>query len=167
MKQKLEINSDEILKTISIAYKKAPYFDKTYSLLSDIMKNKEKNLASFIKYSLKKISKYLEIDTKFICTSDIVKNNNLTSQSKIINIAQILKAEKYINLSGGVSIYNKEDFKIKSIELLFIETELIKYKQFNSAFIEQLSIVDIMMFNSVYDIKSMLYKFKLTQKASQ
>ena len=155
-------NSDEILKKIEISYKNAPYFDKTYSLLSEIMNNKEKNLAKFLEYSIKKISKYLEIKTKFICTSDIGKNQNLTSQNMIINIAQILKAEKYINLPGGVKIYNKEDFKVNSIELLFIKSELIKYQQFSTTFLEQLSIVDVMMFNNVQDIKNMLCKIKLT-----
>ncbi|MGM0520105.1 MAG: WbqC family protein [Campylobacterota bacterium] len=66
-------NSKKLLKT---SYKKAPYFEIVFPIIEDILNQEENNLAKFIGYSLQKISAYLEIDTKFIYSSDIEKDNS-------------------------------------------------------------------------------------------
>jgi hypothetical protein len=160
---KIEIgnNSDKILKTISMAYKKAPYFNVVYPILEEILNNQEKNLARFLGYSLENISKYLEIDTKFIYSSNIEKNNDLKAQDKIIEINRKLNSSKYINALGGQELYDKERFKEENIVLKFLDTEPIEYKQFKNEFIPYLSIIDIMMFNGIDKVKEILNKNKL------
>lgn len=154
-------NSNKILKTIENNYKKSPYFKNIFSLLEDIFRYPEKNLAKFIGYSLKRISNYLDINTKFIYSSEIEKNNNLKNKEKIIDICKKLNAKKYINLIGGRELYKKEEFISKNIELYFIDTKITKYHQFKNEFRPFLSIVDIMMFNDKDEITKMLKNFKL------
>lgn len=141
-------NASKILKTIELAYKKAPYFVSVYPVIEDIINQKERNLAKFIGYSLIRISKYLAITTEFIYSSDIEKDNSLKSQEKILNICARLKATKYLNAIGGQELYDKEKFQEQNINLKFLKTELIEYKQFKNEFIPYLSIIDIIMFNS-------------------
>ena len=95
-------NSNKILRTLELNYKKKPYYNLALPVLREIFCQKEKNLAKFIGYSIKKIFKYLEIDKKFIYSSQIDKNNNLKGQFKIIDICQKLNAKQYIIL---VSLY--------------------------------------------------------------
>lgn len=154
-------NKNKLLTTIKQNYSKAPYFNTVIVIIEDILTNNEKNLAKFIGYSLKKISDYLEIRTTFIYSSDIKKDNTLKAQNKIIDICKKLNAEKYINSIGGQGLYSKEVFKANNIELNFLKTEIIEYKQFINSFIPYLSIVDILMFNKKEDIKIMLDSYEL------
>ena len=154
-------NSRKILKTIEMSYKKSPYFYIVFPIIKDILDNKEKNLAKFIGHSLEKISNYLEMDTKFIYSSDIRKNNSLKAQDKILEIASLLKSTDYINAIDGQKFYDKERFSQENIQLNFLDTEITEYKQFENEFESHLSIVDILMFNSIEDINNILSKFKL------
>lgn len=155
-------NSDKILKTIENNYKKSPYFKNIFPLLEDILRHDERNLAKFIGYSLKKISNYLEIGTSFVYSSDIKKDNNFKNQDKIIDICKKLKAKEYINPIGGIKLYSKEKFIAKNIKLSFINTKEIEYQQFNDEHISLLSIIDVMMFNNIVKLKSLIKKYKLT-----
>ena len=94
-------NSKKLLKTIEMAYKKAPYFNEIFPILENILNQDEKNLAKFIGYSLQKISTYLNTDTKFIYSSDIEKDNNLKAEDKILDICKTLSVSHYINAIGG------------------------------------------------------------------
>ena len=158
---KIGRNTGKLLKTIKQNYTKAPYFKTAYPVLEDIFNQDEQNLAKFIGYSLKHISNYLQIETKLIYSSDIEKDNSLKAQDKVINICKILKATNYINAIGGQELYSKERFKSEDIQLNFIKTKLLEYKQFDNEFISYLSIIDIMMFNDINDIKMMLNSYEL------
>lgn len=154
-------NSNKILKTIELNYKRSPYFKNIFPLIEDIFNQKEKNLAKFINYSLKKIIDYLEIEVNFIYSSDIKKNNNLKNQDKIINICEKLNAKEYVNLIGGLDLYDRRIFISKDIKLNFIETQKIKYKQFNNKFVSSLSLIDIMMHNNKDIVSNMLENYRL------
>ena len=154
-------NSKKLLKTIEMAYKKAPYFLDIFPIIEAILNNKEKNLAKFIGYSLEEISNYLKINIKFIYSSDIGKENSLKAQDKIIDICKKLEARVYINSIGGQELYNKEKFKEENIKLNFLKIQFIEYKQFKNDFISHLSVIDILMFNSVIEIKQMLFRYEL------
>ena len=154
-------NSQKLLKTIEMSYKKAPYFDNVFSIIEDILNQEESNLAKFIGYSLQKISNYLEIDTKFIYSSSIEKDNSLKAQNKILDICKKLDATDYINAIGGRELYDKDKFEKQNIKLNFLEPEIQKYMQLESEFISYLSIIDIIMFNNKDNISKMLMQYKL------
>ena len=154
-------NRDKLLKTLNQNYIKAPYFNIVFPILENILTSKEKNLAKFIGYSLEKISHFLEIDTVFIYSSEIQKNNDLKGQDKIIDINKILNSSKYINAIGGQNLYETKVFKKENLELNFLDTEIIEYKQFKNEFVPLLSIIDVIMFNSKDEIKGMLERFEL------
>jgi hypothetical protein len=67
----------------------------------------------------------------------------------------------YINPIGGLNLYNKNKFKQKGIKIFFLNSKEICYQQFNNKFIPNLSIIDIMMFNSKKNIKKMLNQYDL------
>lgn len=94
-------------------------------------------------------------------SNNIKKDINLKAQDKIIDICKNLNARKYINTIGGQELYNKEIFKENGIELNFLKTELVEYKQFKNDFIPYLSIIDILMFNKKSDIRIILDRYEL------
>lgn len=154
-------NSAQILKSIYHAYRKAPYFKEVYPILEEILLHDEKNLAKYVGYSIERIAQYLDIDTKIIYLSDLQKETSLKGQERVIDICKRLNADRYINSIGGQGLYDKKNFIKEGIKLNFIKTEDIKYRQFNHEFVPNLSIIDIIMFNSKEKIKEMLNRYAL------
>lgn len=154
-------NGDKLLKTITHAYGKAPYFKQVFPIIENILMQEEKNLAKYLAHSLIKISSYLELPTKIIISSAIEKNNDLKGQDKVIEICKKLNAKEYINAIGGTELYSKEEFKKHDMDLKFIETSPVVYKQFNNEFVPWLSIIDLLMHNSLNEMKEHLNKYQL------
>ena len=156
------LNSKEkILKTVSQSYRKAPFYEQTMPLIQKIFSKQENNLASFLIFSLLEILKSLNIDTPIVKSSEIAKTNLLKGQDKIIYICKLLDATVYINAIGGQGLYNREAFQKNNIKLQFIKSRDINYEQFNSFFIPWLSIIDVLMFNSLETIQEMLREYDL------
>lgn len=151
----------DLLKTIEYSYKKAPYFENVFPIIKEILFQEKNDLSKFLVFSLKLVCNYLNIKTKIILSSSIEKNNDLKGQDKIIEICKKLNATTYINAIGGQELYNKNDFSKNNIALNFIHSDSISYDQFKNQFIPYLSIIDVMMFNSLDDIKEMFSKYEL------
>lgn len=73
-----------------------------------------------------------------------------------LHISSALGAKTYINPPGGVEIFDRSQFDKAGIKLQFIEPQLKEYNQENNLFIPGLSIIDVLMFNSVGEIKDAL-----------
>ena len=154
-------DKNKILNIIKSSYIKAPYFKETFELISKCLNNSEVNLFKFIYDSIVLINNYLEIPTPIIISSTINANHLLKSQDKVLSLCKEQNADIYINSIGGVELYDKEIFKQNNIELNFIKSDPIQYKQFNNEFIPWLSIIDVMMFNSKEQIKEYLNNYTL------
>ena len=154
-------NSNKLLRTIKQNYSKAPFYKDVFQVLEEILNNEEKELSKFLGFSLVKIAKYLNIDTKFLYSSDIKNDKTLKAEGRLIEMSNILNATGYINSIGGIELYDKEVFSQNDINLSFLKTHEILYKQFNNEFVPNLSIIDILMFNSKDNIKNMLTQFEL------
>ena len=148
-------------RTLQGCYAKAPYFKETMGLLQNIFAYPNKNLAQFLLNSYRENFLYLSIDTELILSSDLEKDCSLKGQDKVIDICKHLKANTYINAIGGQELYDKNDFKSNGIDLKFLQTQDIVYPQFQNEFVSNLSIIDVMMFNSTEEIHEMLDKYEL------
>lgn len=162
----VEVNNDEKLKQKNIRiiqdnYKDAPCFSDVYPILEKIIFNDERNIAKYIMSSFEILLKYLNITTELVLSSSIEKNNSLKGEEKVLEICRILGATEYYNAIGGQELYDKENFKKENIELRFLKTNEICYKQFENEFHSNLSIIDVMMFNSKGDIQKMLQEYEL------
>lgn len=162
----IAVNTDERiaeknLHTIRNAYKKAAYFEEVYPLVEKIVKCRETNLALYIAESFKVINNYLGITTELLLSSDLKKNCELKGQDKILHICDLLGATEYYNAIGGQQLYDRKIFKERQITLKFLQTDNIIYKQFTNEFYANLSIVDVMMFNSREEVMEMLNRYTL------
>ena len=159
----IEIVDDfqRLVKTVRVNYAKAPYFKETFVLLERILSYEDKCLSEFIVNSIKEILSYLQIDTPILLSSQIEKNCSLKGKDKVIDLCKILGSELYINAIGGQLLYDKTEFASHGIELKFLKTEFVPYKQFDNEFVPRLSILDILMFNSVDEVNRMLDRYEL------
>lgn len=156
------IKKRKILNFIYHAYCRAPHFEDCYELIERVYQFKNNNVARFLANSLKEISLYLDIKTTLLVESEMNLPSELDYQESIIYVCKKLKAERYINSIGGVELYSSKVFQENDITLKFIKTrESLKYKQFNDNFVPNLSIIDVMMFNSQIEIKKLLTEYDL------
>lgn len=151
----------KLLKTIEISYRRAPFFSAVFPLLENIFHYEDKNLARFNGNGLMQIADYLHFDTKFTYLSDVNRDTTLKAQNMALNLCSVLGATEYINAIGGTVLYDKEMFKNNGIDLFFLKTRPIEYKQFNNTFVPNLSILDVLMFNSIEQTNELLLQFDL------
>ena len=162
----IEISEDKIwatkfLKTLTMSYKKAPFFEETKALIENILSFETKNLSEYLHNSISKIIEFLGITTQIVRTSAIFDKGNLIADDRILDICKKVNTDIYINPIGGQELYSKEKFKQNNIKLFFLQTGKVEYKQFGTNFIPSLSIIDVMMFNSPEEIKKMLNNYTL------
>ena len=152
---------EKFFKTLELGYKKSPNYDHVISILRKSFNNNHQELCDFIYYSLVEICNYLNITTKIERTSEVYQNTGLERAERLIDICKKENALTYINPIGGQELYTKDYFKKNDINLFFIKTNKIEYKQFKNDFVPWLSIIDILMFNTPDEISSMLNQYEL------
>jgi hypothetical protein len=151
----------KLLKTIRQNYSKAPQFAAIYPLLEDILIQQETNLVIFLDYQLRRICEYLGLHPQWHISSALKKNNELRGQEKVLAICEELGATHYINVPGGKSLYDRETFANRGMQLCFIQPKVVAYRQFGNGFVPNLSIIDVMMFNDLEHCAKLLEEYEL------
>jgi hypothetical protein len=154
-------HKDKFKRLLEMAYYKAPYCSSVKELISEVLESEVRDIAVFISRSMRIICDYLSIETKFILSSEIEKDETLKGQDRVIEINQLLGSTHYINPIGGMELFSKEAFRKAGIELSFLRMRPVVYKQYNNEFVPNLSIIDVMMFNSREEIKELLGEYDL------
>jgi len=154
-------DTKKLLNQIRESYRKAPYYETVMPIVESIINNEDRNLFDFIYNSIITICRYLDIKTEIIISSSLAVDHSLKGQDKVIAICKATGATDYYNAIGGQELYNTEEFKKENINLHFVSSNPIEYKQFGNEFVPWLSIIDVMMFNTVEEIKGMLENYKL------
>ncbi|RKE97998.1 WbqC family protein [Ichthyenterobacterium magnum] len=165
-KTELNFDSKEISKllfTIKHNYNKAPYFKNIYPLLENFFcLDNKKTISVMAAESTMLVAKYLNLNTTFKYSSISHHDSiSLKGENRIITICKKEKAIQYINPIGGVDLYEKPKFKVHNIDLNFLKPNAIPYKQFNNDFVPWLSIIDVLMFNSINSVKQLLNNYEL------
>ncbi|MEQ6122353.1 WbqC family protein [Reichenbachiella sp. MALMAid0571] len=154
-------NRKKLIKTIKLAYNKAPYFEEVFALMVQILSYDSTNISDIAINSIISITEYLKVKTKFIKSSSLPKTLNYKGQERVIRICKELEGKVYINPIGGLELYSSKVFKENGLTLNFLKPTIESYSQFNQEFIPALSIVDILMFNGVKKTSEMIKKYTI------
>ncbi|WP_010298650.1 WbqC family protein [Candidatus Odyssella thessalonicensis] len=144
------------LMTIETAYKRAPYFKEIFNLYQQVLLYENRNIPLFIKNSLEQVLNYLSLEKEIKLSHEIDHDKSKKRADKLIDLTGNLQGTHYINSIGGQSLYQPDAFLHHGIKLSFLRPELRPYQQFNHPFVEKLSMLDALMFNSPAAIKHML-----------
>jgi hypothetical protein len=159
--EKFDAEKQHVLEKMRAVYKGAPYFQQTMDLVERCFAGGGSSALVFISHVLRTCCEYLDLDTEIILSSDIDKTDGLRGQDRVIDISQKLGATEYVNAIGGRSLYAVEAFSDRGLVLSFVESQPTVYQQFGADFVADLSIVDVLMFNSLDDTKDLLGQFEL------
>ena len=149
-------NKKKLLNRITESYRKAPCFKNAFPVIEECIHFEKNNLFDFIFNSLQKTNEYLEITTPIVVSSDILIDQSVKAEQKVISICRALGATVYYNPIGGLELYSKQMFNENGIDLNFIRSNDIVYQQYSKDFIPWLSIIDLMMFSPKEKIRKYL-----------
>ncbi len=162
-----EKSVEKLLLTIHNTYIKAPYFEKTYDHIKNIIEfgltSEGRNLGDFLNNAIRQTADFLGIDTTIMRSSrEVPLDSEYKREHLVVAYCKKRNADEYYNAIGGTKLYFQKFFRENGISLKFVKTnEDLSYKQFTDDFIPNLSIIDVMMFNSQEQIKDLLGKFTL------
>ena len=108
------------LKKLENTYRDYPYYEENRYLLIDAISKNRQNLSDFLLQSIQSLCKTLEINTEIVALS----NENFSALGKkenlILSICKIKKADVYVNLPNGLSLYDPDTFQKEGIKLEFL-----------------------------------------------
>ena len=145
---------EKLLSQFSGAYRRAPWFAQTFPLLERIVRCEEKNLFRYIHHSIVQVCQHLDIRTKITISSTIPIDPALKNQDMVLAYCLAAGAKTYVNAIGGTELYSKDTFRERGLELSFIKSKPFEYAQIGNEFVPWLSIIDVMMFNSLDAIQA-------------
>ena len=165
----IEINNDQqwkekILAQLQHYKKQAPYFSNVIDILNEIFSKKYTTIVDLNLASLKTVCNYLGINTPIqvfsLMNIDIEPAN--APDEWALNICKALgNVDEYWNPPGGQSFFDRKKYENAGINLKFHSAILTDYDQKRNVFEPGLSIIDVMMFNSVDEINKMLDNYEL------
>ena len=145
---------NKLLNQFKGAYQRAPCFAQTFPFIEQIVGYTATGLFDFLHYSIVTTCEQLGISTEIKTSSHIPIANDLKNQGKVLALCDAVGASTYVNAIGGMELYSKKVFREKHIELKFIKSKPFEYTQFGNEFVPWLSIIDVMMFNPLDDIRT-------------
>lgn len=164
------INTDvrlinKIFRMLENSYSKAPYYSEAMAVVERGLKSENGNLADLLTESIRAVCEYLDIKTEILVSSEIEKNCSLRGQDKVIDICHRLGATDYYNAIGGRELYSYDQFAENGLQLHFLKMQNVAYSQFKNEFVDCLSIIDVMMFNSREKIMDYLKMYELVDQS--
>lgn len=153
----------KMMRMIEASYKMAPMFEAAFPIVKEVFEYDNKNLFEYIYFSICRVREYLGIKTNMIISSTLDIDFSLKGKDKVLSICKKMGATDYYNAINGIPLYEpyRSEFKRAGINLWFLKMNEFVYPQFKNAFVPNLSIVDVMMFNSKDKIQQMLNEFTL------
>jgi hypothetical protein len=142
----------------------APHFLKVIKLLNELFEKDYDSIVGLNRESLSAVCQYLQMDRQ----CEIFSEMNLTIDAPhapdewALNICKAMNnVTEYWNPPGGMSFFDRTKYEKAGLGLTFQQVTLEPYDQKRSTFEAGLSIIDVMMFNSVQEIHAMLDRYEL------
>lgn len=144
------------LRLIRHAYQHAPYFQDVMPMIERIMIDEERNVALHLGRLLTEIRDYIGCETELVYSSTLHNDKRLKREQLVLSICHHLGATHYVNAINGQTLYDKARFEAEGIRLDFIQMDPIEYPQFETPFTPNLSMIDVLMFNSKSEVRELL-----------
>lgn len=149
---------DKLIRQLDHYRKRAPFFQETLRVVEDSLSINTNSIVKLNQNILKKTCAYFEIPLNISIFSEMnLAIDEVTSPGEwALQIGRALKAEEYFNPTGGMDIFDSDKFDSAGISLRFLGNNLKPYSQKRETFEPGLSIIDVMMFNDVESINSLI-----------
>ena len=156
------IFTNRYYKQLEYCYGRAPYFDEVFHYIKSVFSFECNSVSEFAIRSIETVFQYLSLDFEYKLSSSCIPDyRKLERSDRLISICNELGCNEYVNAAGGRLLYDASYFNFYGIDLKFVRSKDIKYRQFGNEFVPNLSIIDVLMFNSKETVRKMLTDFEL------
>ncbi len=149
------------LDKLRLAYRKAPCYGQAMPLAEDILTCGSTNLAEFLAYSIRAVAAYLEMNTEFVISSTLKKDNALHGQDKGCWPSAKNWRPRSITTPSAASSCIQRGLCPAGHSAELLDTRSIRYVQGSGEFQPNLSILDVLMYNPKEQVQEMLREYDL------
>lgn len=149
-----DFNRDKFLNQLRGAYSRAPNFAEVFQMVERAVRHENTNLFAYLHHALIRTCEHLGLTTPIRISSTVSIDHGLKNQDKVIALAKAVGATTYVNAIGGLDLYDRETFQGNGLELEFIRSRAFEYQQFGDPFVPWLSIIDVLMFNTLEAVRT-------------
>ena len=146
-----------LLKTLDQVYSKAPYRNDVLDVVANSLVPGI-SISEIAIRSCINVFRYLDEELPLLKYSSGFRLQFMSRNDKIVYMGERVGTRTYINAIGGKGLYNQRDFPFT---LRFLRTGNIVYSQKSDEFIPNLSIIDVLMFNSPERVREFLTNYTL------
>lgn len=131
--------------TLELHYKKSPFFDETFPLVSELLHFDTNNLATYNANAICKLAEHMQIETEIVRSSSLPTSN--TSTQRLIDLVKAVDGTVYYSGKNAAETYQQNElFEEQGIELLLENFQFEPYaQQKTSEFVPGLSVIDALM----------------------
>jgi hypothetical protein len=130
-------------------------------MIMEVLDSEPQLISTFALYSIKAVCAYLAITTAIVETTINYSNSHLKAEDRVIDICRQESTQIYVNMAGGRELYSHDNFRRNGIELKFLKSKDISYKQLGYPFVPWLSIIDVLMFNTPEAVRELVDQYEL------
>lgn len=143
---------EKMLKTLRIAYGKAPHFDEAYPVIEGLLLQapESKSLADFNYMCIFELCKRLgffrddqPVAREFYRSSWLGLKNR--KDARIIEMCKTLNADSYLSGAAAKAYHIEEDYQKNGIELVYSDYEPLVYPQVGKQSALNMSVIDYVM----------------------
>lgn len=132
------------LKSISLAYQKAPYYDRIYPLVEKILSRSWDFLIDVNMEFIRRICEFLGIQTPIQFASELKLEWPDDKNDRLIAICKYFGADEFYEAEGGRGYIESDRFEKAGIRLTFQSFLHPVYPQLYGPFVSHLSVIDLL-----------------------
>lgn len=149
----------KILRQLDHYRRRAPFFQQTMDLVEACLSCTAGRLVELNTHCLARVCAYLDIplDMQVFSALDLPLGPVHAPGDWALRIAQTLEADEYINPPGGADLFEPAAFAAAGIQLTIQQPIEHSYPTPGYSFEANLSIIDVLMWNSPESVRRVLY----------
>ena len=149
---------DKILRTLVFSYKRAYFFEETYSFIEPLIQNQEDNVAVYNSLAIRTLSDALGFPSDKVRHSSDFPVESLATQ-RLIDLTKFVGGSTYL-CGGGAGSYQEDHiFEAANIGLLYQNFAHPSYPQYHCKnFTSGLSIIDALMNLGIDRVRQLIKK---------
>lgn len=149
---------NKLLRQLDHYKKRSPFYRQAMPVIEEALAIETNSITHLNQNILRKTCAYLDIalDVSVFSEMDLAIDEVTHPGEWALHISKAMKADEYVNPTGGVELFRREQFDSAGIGLSFLGNNLTPYSQRRDEFENGLSIIDVMMFNDVAAINKLI-----------
>jgi WbqC-like protein len=151
---------ETMMRRLEQSYRTAPFRDVVLTMF-DRAVTSSSLVADVAISSLEAVRDYLGYSVPIVRARGRYPQQELRGQSRVIAICRAEGATEYLNAAGGSALYDRHAFREAGVTLRFLRPLLPPYDHGSMDFVPGLSIIDVLMYNSVDQARRMMDAFEV------